>query len=135
MTTGLKTPSSYYIELIITFPPRPITNENELIATQNRINSILDKENITQDDKDYLKVLGTLVYDYENQHEAIPTLKGVTLIKALLEESSLQLQDLIPICKSESRVLDILNGKTQLTENEIKGLADFFKMSPSYFME
>ena len=112
-----------------------ITNKYELKATQNRINSILDKENITRDDKDYLKVLGTLVYDYENQHHAIPTLKGVTLIKALLEESSLQPPDLIPICGSESRVLDILNGKTQLTENEIKGLSDLFKMSPSYFME
>ena len=135
MTTGLKTPSSYYIELIIAFPPRPITNEDELIATQNRINSILDKENITQDDRDYLKVLSTLVYDYENQHHAIPTLKGVTLIKALLEESSLQPQDLIPICGSESRVLDILNGKSKLIESEIQRLADFFKMSPKYFVE
>ncbi|HBE49841.1 MAG TPA: transcriptional regulator, partial [Cyanobacteria bacterium UBA11369] len=30
MTTGLKIPSSYYIELITNFPPRPITNEAEL---------------------------------------------------------------------------------------------------------
>lgn len=135
MTTGLKTPSSYYIELITTFPPRPITNENELKATQNRINSILDKKNITQDDRDYLKVLGTMVYDYENQHETIPTLKGITLIKALLEESSLQPEDLVPICESKSRVLDILNGKNQLTESEIKGLANFFKVSPSFFVE
>ena len=135
MTTGLKTPSSYYIELITTFPPRPITNEDELTATQNRINSILDKENITQDDRDYLKVLSTLVYDYENQHHAIPTLKGARLIKALLEESSLQPQDLIPICGSESRVLDVLGGKSELVESEIQGLSDFFKMSPKYFVD
>ncbi len=32
MMTGLKTPSSYYIEIITTFPPRPITCEAELIA-------------------------------------------------------------------------------------------------------
>ncbi len=69
MTTGLKTPSSYYIELITTFPPRPITNEAELIATQNQINSFLDKGKLTQDDRDYLKVLGTLVYDYEDKNE------------------------------------------------------------------
>ena len=112
-----------------------ITDEDELKATQNRINSILDKQNITQDDRDYLKVLSTLVYDYENQHEAIPILKGVTLLKALLEESSLQPQDLIPIYESESRVSDILNGKSQLTESEIQKLADFFKMSPNYFIE
>lgn len=112
-----------------------ITDEDEFKATQNRINSILDKQNITQDDRDYLKVLSTLVYDYENQHETIPTLKGITLIKALLEESSLQPQDLIPICKSKSRVLDILDGKSQLTECEIKGLADLFKMPSKYFVE
>jgi HTH-type transcriptional regulator/antitoxin HigA len=50
MTSGLKIPSNYYIKLITTFPPRPITNEDELIATQNQINSILDQGNITQDD-------------------------------------------------------------------------------------
>ncbi len=42
---------------------RLINNEAELLATQERIDAILDKQNITQDDKDYLKVLGTLVYE------------------------------------------------------------------------
>jgi HTH-type transcriptional regulator/antitoxin HigA len=133
MTSGLKTPSSYYIELITTFAPRPITNEAELIATQNRINYILDKKNLTQDDRDYLKVLGTLVYDYEQQHEQIPMLRGVELLKALLEESNLQPKDLVPICKSESDALDILNDQRQMTEQEIEGFASFFRMNPSYF--
>ncbi|MBR8838933.1 MAG: transcriptional regulator [Stigonema ocellatum SAG 48.90 = DSM 106950] len=135
MTIGLKNPSSYYMELINIFPPRPITNEAELIATQNRINYILDKGNITQDDKDYLKVLGTLVYDYEEKYEPMPTLKGAELLKALLEESHLQPKDLVDICESESTVLDILNGKRQLTDNQIKALAAFFQISPSYFGE
>ena len=47
MTTGLKTPSSYYIKMIATFPPRPITCEAELIATQNRIDSIVNRRNLT----------------------------------------------------------------------------------------
>jgi HTH-type transcriptional regulator/antitoxin HigA len=136
MTTGLKTPSSYYIELITTFPPRPITNEAELIATQNQINSILDKGKLTQDDHDYLKVLGTLVYDYEDKNEPMPTLKGVELLKALLEESNLQPKDLVPICQSESIVLDIfLDGKRELMASQIKELAIFFHMSPTAFFE
>ncbi|MBW4631554.1 MAG: transcriptional regulator [Iphinoe sp. HA4291-MV1] len=135
MMSGLKTPSSYYMELVNIFPPRPITNETELIATQNRIHSILDKGNMTQDDRDYLKVLGTLVYDYEQQHELMPTLTGVKLLKALLKESNLQPKDLAHICESESTVLDILNGQCQLTDNQIKELAAFFKISPSDFVE
>jgi HTH-type transcriptional regulator / antitoxin HigA len=135
MTSGLKSPSSYYIELITTFAPRPITNEAELIATQNRINSILDKGNLTQDDKDYVNVLGTLVYDYEEKNEPMPILKGVALLKALLEESNLQPKHLITICESESNILDILNGKAKLNGNQIKQLAAFFQISPSYFVE
>ncbi len=135
MTSGLKTPSSYYIELITTFPPRPITNEAELIATQNRINSILDKGNLTQDDKDYLNVLGTLVYDYEEKNEPMPILKVIALLKALLEESNLQSKELIHICENESNILDILNGKAKLNDNQIKELAAFFQISPTYFVE
>lgn len=135
MTTGLKTPSSYYIKLITTFPPRPITNDAELIATQNQINSILDKGKLTQDDRDYLKVLGTLVYDYEDKNEPMPTLKGVELLKALLEESNLQPKDLAFIGESESIVLDILDGKRELTASQIKELALFFHMSPTVFFE
>ncbi len=135
MTSGLKTPSSYYIELITTFPPRPITNDAELIATQNQINSILDKGKLTQDERDYLKVLGTLVYDYEDTNELMPTLKGVELLKALLEESNLQPKDLAPICQAESIVLDILDAKRELTASQIKELAAFFHISPADFFE
>lgn len=135
MTTGLKTPSSYYIELITTFPPRPITNDAELIATQNQINSILDKNKLTQDDRDYLKVLGTLVYDYEDKNESMPILKGVELIKALLDESNLKPQDLIPIFPTEAIVLDIINRKCELTASQIKELAAFFHISPGSFVE
>ncbi|MEO8891890.1 MAG: transcriptional regulator [Coleofasciculaceae cyanobacterium] len=135
MTTGLKTPSSYYIELITTFPPRPITNDAELIATQNQINSILDKGKLTQDDRDYLKVLGTLVYDFEDKNEPMPTLKGIKLLKALLEESNFKPKDLVSICDNESIVLDILNGKRELTATQIKELAAFFHISPARFLE
>jgi HTH-type transcriptional regulator/antitoxin HigA len=130
MTTGLKTPNSYYIELITAFPPRPITNKAELIATQNRINFLLDKGPLNKDDRDYLKVLGMLVYDYEEKHEHIPELTGVELLNALLEESQLQPQDLIPILGSESAVLEVLNGRGKLGENLVQQLADFFQVSP-----
>ena len=111
-----------------------ITNEQELIATKNQINSILDQRNITQDDRDYLRVLGTLVYNYEQQHEIIPTLTGIPLLQALLEESNLQPEDLTSILQSESIVLDILNGNRQLTANQIQDLAVFFQIYPTYLV-
>ncbi|NER07788.1 MAG: transcriptional regulator [Okeania sp. SIO3C4] len=123
------------MELITTFPPRPITNEAELIATQNRINSILDKGSMTKDDCDYLKVLGILVYEYEEKHEQIPTIRGVELLKALLEEYQLSPQDLIPIFGNESIVFKVLNGSYKLSQNQIQKLGNFFQISPSLFID
>jgi HTH-type transcriptional regulator / antitoxin HigA len=118
MTTGLKTPSSYYLQLINTFPPRPINNEAELLATQEQIDVIIDQPNITQDDKDYLKVLGTLVYEYEQKHEPIPVLKGIELIQALMIEENLQ----------------ILERKQEITTKQIQKLGDFFHIAPVMFL-
>ena len=126
MISSLKILNHYYMQII--------TNQQELIATQNQINSILDQRNITQDDRDYLRVLGTLVYNYEQQHEIIPTLTGIPLLQALLEESNLQPKDLTSILQSESIVLDILNGNRQLTANQIRDLAVFFQIDPTYLV-
>ncbi len=135
MTTGLKTPSSYYIEMIATFPPRPITCEAELIATQNRIDSIVNWRNLTQDDRDYLNVLGTVVYDYEQRHEPMPILKGIALLKSLMVEDNIQEKDLIDIFESESWVSEVINGKRELTASQIHNLAKFFHLSPVAFFE
>ena len=72
MTTGLPTPSSYYLQLINSFPPRPINNESERLATQEKIDALLDKNHLTQDDLDYLQVLGSLIYDYEQNMNPYP---------------------------------------------------------------
>lgn len=135
MTTGLKIPSNYYMELVNAFPPRPITNDAELDATQAQINLILDRSQLTQDDRDYLKVLGMLVYDYEEQHEQMLTLKGVALLKALMTESNFQPKDLVPILGSEAVVLEILNDRSELTDDQIRELASFFHISPTSFGE
>jgi HTH-type transcriptional regulator/antitoxin HigA len=135
MTTGLKTPSSYYIEIITTFPPRPITCEAELIATQNRMDSIVSRSNLTQDDRDYLNVLGTLVYDYEQKHEPMPVLKGIALLKALMVEDNIQEKDWVDIFESESWVSEMMDGKRELTARQIQKLAKFFHLSPVAFLE
>jgi len=130
MTTGLETSSSYYIELLNTFPPRPINSKAELIATQNRINSILDQPTLAQDDRDYLKVLGMLVYDYEETHEPIPTLQGINLLKALIEEAQLEPKDLAPILESETIALEILKHQRDISDRQADELAAFFRISP-----
>src|SRR6478672_6821744 len=95
MTSGTRKPITY-IELLKAFPPRPIKSEGDLLATQKVIDSLIDQSELTPDQQDYLNVLGTLVYEYQQlYHEPIPELRGVELIKALLAEYNLRQKDLV----------------------------------------
>ena len=141
MTSGFKLPSSYYLQLMVNFPPRPIANEAEYEATQAQINKILERfcirnaprTNLTEDDRAYLKILGLTIYDYEEKHEQLPILSGVELIHALLEESNLTPQDLVPVLGSETQVLAILKGEQPLTSEYIEKLSSFFGIAADRF--
>ncbi|WP_204105071.1 MULTISPECIES: hypothetical protein [Spirulina sp. CCY15215] len=133
MTIGLKTLSDYYLELIMHFPPRPITNEEEYQATQEQINKILDQPKITDDDRAYLKILGLTIYDYEEKHESFPILRGVDLIIALLEESNLSDRDLIPILGNKTIVKEILDRDRPPSLEESIKLATFFQIAADRF--
>ncbi len=125
--------SNDYIKLLTTFPPRPIKSEEELEATQDIIDQLLDQEKLSQDEKDYLNVLGTLVYEYEQKQEPIPDIYGVELLKVLMQDNNLRQKDLVPIFKTESIVSDVLKGKRELTKRHIEELSKFFHVSPSVF--
>ena len=118
MMTGLTIPSPYYLSLITEFAPRPITNDLELSIIQERINTILDQKNLSQDDRDYINVLGMLVYDYEEKNEQFPKLTDGELLQTLMEDYNLEIRDFLGIFEQEQTILDILDGKRQLNSQE-----------------
>jgi HTH-type transcriptional regulator/antitoxin HigA len=134
MTLGLnKRPT--YIELLQAFPPRPIKTKEELFATQKIIDSLIDSAPLTSDEKDYLNILGTLVYEYEQTQEPIPDIYGIDLLQVLIEENGLLQKDLVPIFKTESIISAILKKRRKLTTRHIEELAEFFHISPAAFFQ
>jgi HTH-type transcriptional regulator/antitoxin HigA len=124
-----------YLQLLQEFPPRPINSESDLETVQNVIYRLLDKSELSEEEEDYLDVLGTLVFDYESQQDdLIPDIYGVELLAALIVERNLQPQDLVSIFKTESIVSDVLNEKCQLTLQHIQELAELFNLSPAVFL-
>jgi HTH-type transcriptional regulator / antitoxin HigA len=87
MTVGIKTPNDRYLELIVAFPPRPIVCDADLEAFQRRVNEILDGGSLGEAERDYLRLLGILIYDYEEQHEPIAQLTQEERTIALAEEA------------------------------------------------
>ena len=104
----------------------PITNEIEWRNIQQCINTILDKKNLTQDDRDYLRVLGMLVYDYEQKFEPIPKLEKVELLEALIQDYGLKTQDFLAIFDTEETILAILQNKRKMTIEEYQQLSSLY---------
>jgi HTH-type transcriptional regulator/antitoxin HigA len=133
--TTLGLPSNLnYLELLNTFPPRPIANEDDFNKTQKIIDTLIDKSELTPDEQDYLSVLGSLIRDYEDINLTLPKLNPVELIQALLDDAGLQIQDLIFIFGNEINLSKILTNQQELTLTQIKKLAQFFKISPAAFL-
>ena len=126
--------SDKYLQLLQQFPPRTIKDDEELDKTIAVIDDLLDRPSLSSEESDYLNVLGTLVFDYEQKTEPILDIYGVELLKVLIAERGLRQKDLVPIFKTESIVSDVITGKRQLTVRHIQELAQFFKLSPAVFL-
>ena len=128
---------SSYQELINMFIPRPITCEEQYERTVDVMNRLIDKGELIPDEQEYLTLLGTLVMAYED--ETYPDeefeLRGVALLKALMEEEGLRQSDLLQIFKTRSIVSAVLGGKRRLTVDYIDALATYFQLPHTLFFE
>ena len=122
-----------YLKLIAKLPPRPIKSEEDFLKVQEVIDNLIDKDNLTADEQDYLNVLGSLVRDYEDLHHPITNQDPIQLINELLQEFNLQPQDLVDIFSSKQEVLDILSSRQELTISQVQKLADFFQIPANSF--
>lgn len=138
MTPGLSKRISY-TDLLLAFPPRPIKTVEQFLATQKAIDSLLDKGGLSgglsENEQDYLNLLGTLVGEYEEQTVEIPDICGIEMLKVLIEEFELRQKDLTSIFKTESIASDVINQKRKLTVEHIQKLSQFFHVSPAIFFE
>jgi HTH-type transcriptional regulator / antitoxin HigA len=122
-----------YVDLLNEFPPRPIKSEQEFTAIQKVVDVLLDAKQLSSDQKEYLNLLGMIIYEYEEKKVKIPDICGVDLLNVLIDEWGLKQKELIPIFKTESIVSAVLNGHRQLTVEHIQKLAEFFHVSPAVF--
>jgi HTH-type transcriptional regulator/antitoxin HigA len=135
MIRGTDNPT--YSDLLIEFLPRPISSEEGYKITQREIDRLLDKEELSSDEQDYLDLLGTLIMDYESrvEDEVQYELQGIALVRGLMELHNLKQKDLVSIFKTRSIASAVLNGKRPLTVEHIDKLAAYFHLPHQLFFE
>ena len=131
----IATDSHTYIEMLTTFPPRPIKSSIECDEVQAVIDRLLDEQQLSEEQRDYLNLLGLLIEDYEAKVFPVSDIYGVELLKVLIADRSLKQKDLVPIFKTESIVSAVLSGQRNLTVEHIENLASLFHLSPAVFFK
>jgi HTH-type transcriptional regulator / antitoxin HigA len=77
----ISTDSLAYVELLTTFPSRPIKSAIECDQVQAVIDRLLDTPKLSAEQQDYLNLLGLLIEDYETQFVPISDILWCGLAK------------------------------------------------------
>ncbi len=104
---------------------------NKAIATLNAFDEVGTNEQHPL--YELLDTLGTVINAYEEEHHPIPECSGVEVLRLLMTEHQLEPTDL-PELGPPDTVLEILNGKQDLTVRHIHALAEMFQVSPAVFV-
>jgi HTH-type transcriptional regulator/antitoxin HigA len=125
-----------YASLCRVFLPRPIHDAVDYANVAEVADAMaLWQDDFSRDQADYFDLLCTLIEDYDAENVKWPKVKGVDVLKHLLDEHDLAAADLSRIIGG-SRNLGamILRGDRNLTLAHIRKLAAHFKISPEVFV-
>ena len=113
--------------------PRVISSEAQYDHYVSALHRLVMQDEHTKDERQFIKLLATLIEKYDEEHTAIPNASPVEVLTTLMEANNLKQKDLIPYIGNESVVSMILNGKRPLTKSHIEKLSKHFKVSPAVF--
>ena len=124
-----------YLELIRQLPLRPIRSEEELDIAIAMVDSLIDRDELTSDEDDYLDVLSDLVRKYETEHHPMPPVSDAEMLRHLIESrDTTQARVAAEAGIAESTVSEVLAGKRGLNRKHIEALARHFKVNPAVFI-
>lgn len=116
----------------------PLLSKPETVEDYEALTEALDElVDIVGDDEGHplsglMHQLGTLVFEYENEHLPMPDSHSVSAMAFLMEQHGLGQADLSDIAP-QSVISEILSGKRQLNIRHIKALCQRFNVSSDTF--
>lgn len=97
--------------------------------------ALLDRDDLSADEEEYLAVLGALIEAYEEEHVPIPPARGIDVLRHLMEARSMAQSDLVPLLGTKSIASEVLSGKRRLALAHIQRLSTFFRVPADVFID
>ena len=123
-----------YIELVRRFPLRPIRSDEELDDAVRMVDSLVGKPSLSQEEDDYLEVLGGLVEAYETEVHPMPPLPDAELLRHLIDARGVSQTEVAEGTGiADSTISEVLKGKRSLNRAHIAKLSRYFHVSADVF--
>jgi HTH-type transcriptional regulator/antitoxin HigA len=123
-----------YLELVRTFPLRPLRTDADLDAAVAVIDSLIDQTDLSAPEQDYLDVLSDLVEAYEEEAVPMKSVNDAEMLRFLIEAKGVtQVQAAKDAGIAESTISEVLAGKRKLNRTQIGKLARYFGVGPGAF--
>ena len=116
-------------------PLLTIRSERDYDRAVRRLNGLLDEIGTNEQHPLYglLDTLGPLIHACEEQRHRMSKVRGAEMLRLLMEEHGLTQSVLLEI-GSQGVVSEILSGKRELNNRQIRALAKRFHVSPAVFV-
>ena len=131
----LTTNPESYAQLLVKYQPKVIETEAENDRLLTIAQELEHKTNRTPAENAILELLITLIEKFEDEQYPIPRSTPHSILLHLMEAGGIESEDLIGIFGSTDIVLDIVQGKKNISTNQAKALSEFLAVDVELFLE
>jgi HTH-type transcriptional regulator / antitoxin HigA len=128
--------SPKYLQLIRSFPLRPIRSEAELDRAEAMLHQLLDAPSLSVPEQDYLEILGNLIEEYESKAHPTEALQANQMLAMSIESKGVTQTEVsratgIPV----STISELIAQKREFNRAHIEKLCAYFGLDPKAFIQ
>lgn len=123
-----------YSQLLVEFQPKTIATEEEYDRALETVEKLMAFKERSPEQTEILKLLVTLIEEFENKHYPIEPASPHAILKHLMEARKIKQSDLVGIIGSKGVVSEVINEKRAISKEQAKALGEFFHVSPALFI-
>ena len=137
--TGKFAPSASYLRLVGEFPLRPIRNDEEFKAARAVMErlAVRGEDDLDAGERDYLDGLDEFISRYDERALIDRARRGTprSRLRSLMSDTGMKPKDLEKVLGcGHSLVSLVLSGKRELSKDNVRALAKWFRLSADYFL-
>ena len=122
-----------YGALLSETKPEVVHDEQHNQIYIQQLEELTSKAMVSPAEEKLIQLLTVLVEEYENKYHPVPNAGPLDILRHLMEVHELRQKDLVDIFGVESTVSDVLNGKREITKEQVRRLSSRFHVSPAVF--